>query len=236
MTTRTVGDLTDDLRRRADLRGMTTRHPDADLRRELTQSLRALRAMITRSGGEFFITATAPAALPTAAPVTGEQHLEIDWPSGAIAIAGLDVRAGDLWVPLDPVSFASRRDYQGRAGRPQAFVVRTLPTETPDTTLTAGKIQIYPLDTQGLDHRVWYLPELPELSNTSHVINGFDGDWFEWVLWDATVKLCAEDDDVQNVDQIATRERAIVQERIVASVSRVVRDKPLSPRRHRAYR
>jgi hypothetical protein len=234
MTTRTVGDLTDDLRNRADVRGMQLRHPDADLRRLLTQSLRSLRSLITRSGGDFFLESTSPSALPTAPP-TNETFLELAWPSTAVAIHGIDVLSGTKWYPLDPIQGGARRDYQNSTGLPRAFRIRTVPKETPDSTLTAGVIEVLPVHTQGLSHRVWYLPELPELDNPSYAIQGFDGDWLEWALWDSTIKLCAEDDDVQNVDQIAVRERSIVQERITANLQRVQSVAPIQPRRARGY-
>jgi hypothetical protein len=236
MTTRKVGDLTDDLRRRADLRGQTKRHPDKDLRRELTQSLRACRAWVSRAVSDTFIEATDPAALPTAAPVTDEQYLEIDFPDDAVSILGVDVLFGGVWDPLEPVRFTQRRELQGSNLRPRAYCVRTLPHETPATTLTSGKIQIYPLVATGLQHRVWYLPELPELTDPDHVVAGFDGDWLEWALWDATVKLAAEDDDSQNVDNIATRERQIIQDRVIAQAVRIQRAGPIAPRRARTAR
>ncbi len=236
MTTRTLDLLVADLRQRADLRGQTTRHPDSDLKRSLIQSLRSLRALVTRSGGSFFLTASSPAALPTAPVPAEEQFLEIAWPSTALSIHGVDVMLGAVWCPLTPVQFAARRDYQGGSNRPRAYCIRSLPTETPDTTLSAGAIQVYPLDLQGLQYRVWYLPELTEVVTGSHVVQGYDGDWLEWVLWDSTIKYAAEDDDVQNVDNIAARERGIVQERIVASLQIVQSAEPITPRRHRAYR
>jgi hypothetical protein len=228
--------LVADLRQRADLRGQTTRHPDSDLKRSLVQSLRSLRALVTRSGGSFFLTATAPTALPIVPPTTGEQFLEVAWPSTALSIHGVDVLVGSIWCPLSPVPFAGRRDYQGGSDRPRAYVVRTLPSETPDTTLSAGAIQIYPLDLQGLQYRIWFLPELTEVVTGTHVVQGYDGDWLEWVLWDSTIKYAAEDDDVQNVDGIASRERAIVQERMVATLQIVQSAEPITPRRHRSYR
>ncbi len=236
MTTRTVGELTDDLRERADLRGQTLRHPDSQLRRLLTQSLRSCRAWVTRTVSDTFIVGTTPAALPTAAPTTGEQFLEVAFPSAAVSVLGLDVNFGGCWDPLDPVRFMQRREFQRSASRPRAYSIRTLPSETPATTLSAGAIQIYPLVTTGLSYRIWYLPEYPELEDPDHLVSGFDGDWIEWALWDATIKLAAEDDDSQNVDAIATRERTIVQDRVTATAVRIQRAGAIQPTRARTAR
>jgi hypothetical protein len=237
MTTRTVGELTYDLRERADLRGQTLRHPDSQLRRLLTQSLRACRAWVTRAVSDTFIVGSAPVALPTSAPTAGEQFLEVAFPPTAVSVLGIDTNVGGRWVELEPVRFMQRRDFQsGSASRPRAYSIRTLPSETPATTLTAGAIQIYPLVTTGLSYRIWYLPEFPELEDPDHVVSGFDGDWLEWALWDSTIKLAAEDDDSQNVDQIATRERQIVQDRVIAGAVRIQRAGPIAPTRSRSAR
>jgi hypothetical protein len=220
------------LRERADIEGMTVRHTDESLLRYLTQSFRSLRAMLTRAGADFFLVGTDPAALSTASPVTDEQYLEIDWPDGAVSIHGVDIFFGNArWYPLTPVSFATRRDYQRRGGPPQAFAIRTIPSTTPADTLGTGKILIFPLATDGLTHRVWYLPEFPDLSTGTNLVQGFDGDWIEWALWDSTVKIAARDDDAQNVDQIAIRERAVLGERITTNANRVQRAGPVKPRR-----
>ena len=66
-----------------------------------------------------------------------------------------------------------------------------------DTDLSAGAIQVYPASTLGLEYRIQYLPEFPELSASpgTQVVQGFDGDWLEWVLWDAAVKVAYKDDE-----------------------------------------
>lgn len=236
MTTRTVTLLVADLRQRADLRGQTTRHPDSDLKQSLLQSLRSLRSLVTRAGGPFFIVGSTPGPLPTAPSPASETFLEVPWPDGAVSIHGVDVLVSTVWCPLNPVQFAARRDYQGIGGRPRAFHVRALPVENPgQVALTAGVIQLYPSDTQGLSYRVWYVPELVDLAD-GDLVQCYDGDWLEWVLWDSVIKYAAEDDDVQNVDQVATRERAIVEQRIVGALQSAASPEPISPRRHRAYR
>jgi hypothetical protein len=232
LSTRLVSELIQDLRERADIEGMTVRHPDTSLRRYLTQSLRSLRAMLTRAGADVFLEGTVPANLPTSAPVLGEQYVEVAWPTGAVSIHGIDILAGtDRWWPLKPVSFADRRDAQLLGGPPRAFCIQTVPKTAQSPTITAGRILIFPLDTTGYTHRVWYLPEFPELVSDSHAVHGFEGDWLEWAVWDATIKVAAKDDDSQNVDQIALRERAMLQERITTNINRVQRAGPVSPRR-----
>lgn len=239
MTTRTLALLREDLRDRSDTQGMTARHTDAELNRYLLQSARGLRSWMTSAGFSAFLEATTATALPTAPPVTGETFLEVAWPSTALSIHGVDVNEGPAalgrWYELEPIQFARRREYSLIIGeQPQAWLIRTLPKETPDTTLTAGVIQIYPASTLGLSYRIWYLPELPDLTTEGHVFQGFDGDWLEWILWDAAIKVLYKDlDDAADSegDQRAQRERGIVQQRITTNINRIQRAGSVSMRR-----
>jgi hypothetical protein len=241
VTTRTVTDLIADLRDRADIEEMTIRHTDARLCRYLTQSCRALRAELTAAGFSGLLDWSTPAALPTAPPITGENFLEVSWPSGAVEILGFDVNlgsgAGSRWYTLRRMSIAERRDYYGTAGHPQGFLIRTIPKEdTPaDTDLSTGAIQVYPASTLGLEYRIQYLPEYPELSATpgTQVVQGFEGDWLEWVLWDAAVKVAYKDDedDGGGLYVKATQERDRVKARIATNINRVNRVGPIVPRR-----
>ncbi len=197
MTTRTVTELIADLRERADIEDMAIRHPDARLARYLTQSLRAMRAELTAAGFTGLLEWSTPAALPTAAPVTGENFLEVAWPPTAIEILGFDVNLGSgttsRWYPLRRISIGERRDFYPSSGHPMAFLIRSIPKEnTPATTaLDTGAIQVYPASALGLQYRIQYMPEYPELASSpgTAVVSGFEGDWLEWVLWDAAVKV-----------------------------------------------
>lgn len=240
MTTRTVTELLADLRDRADIEEMTVRHTDARLARYLTQSLRALRAELTAAGFSGLLDWSSPTALPTSPPTTGENFLEVSWPTGAVQILGFDVNlgtgAGSRWYPLRRMSIGERRDYYGTTGHPQGFLIRSVPKEdTPaDTDLSTGAIQVYPASTLGLEYRIQYLPEYPELSASpgTAVVQGFEGDWLEWAIWDAAVKVAYKDDEDDGVLYgKATSERDRVKARIVTNINRVNRAGSLSPRR-----
>lgn len=239
MTTRTVTELLADLRDRADIEEMTIRHTDARLMRYLTQSLRALRAELTAAGFSGLLDWTTPTALPTTPPTTGENFLEVAWPPTAIEILGFDVNLGSgassRWYPLRRMGIGERREHALIQGHPQAFLIRTIPKEdTPaDTGLSDGAIQVYPASTLGLEYRIQYLPEFPELSSGTQVVNGFDGDWLEWVLWDAAVKVAYKDDEDDagggGLYVKATTERDRVKQRIVTNINRVNRAGPITP-------
>lgn len=241
MTTRTVTELIADLRDRADIEEMDVRHTDARLTRYLTQSCRALRSELTAAGFSGLLDWSAPTVLPTAPPTTGESFLEVAWPPTAVEILGFDVNLGSgstsRWYSLKRMGVAERRDFYGTSGHPLGFLIRTIPKEdTPaDTDLSVGAIQVYPASTLGLEYRVIYLPEFPELAATpgTAVVGGFDGDWLEWVLWDAAVKVAYKDDedDGGGLYVKATTERDRVKARIVTNINRVNRAGAITPRR-----
>jgi hypothetical protein len=241
VTARSVTELLADLRDRADIEEMTIRHTDARLCRYLTQSARALRAELTAAGFSGLLDWSTPAALPTTPPTTGENFLEVAWPPTAIEILGFDVNLGSgassRWYPLRRISIGERREFAGVQGHPVAFLIRTIPKEdTPaDADLSAGAIQVYPNSSLGLEYRIQYLPEFPELSATpgTQVVNGFDGDWLEWILWDAAVKVAYKDDEDDagggGLYVKATTERDRVKARVVTNINRVNRAGPITP-------
>lgn len=239
MTTRTAGDLVDDLIDLADLTDMPVRHPRARLLRYIVVSLRALRAELTRAGFSGLLDWTDPAALPTAPPTTGENFLEVAWPGDAVSIHGVDVNTSGTtgrWYALDTMMIAERRDYYAQASTPRAFILRSLPKEnaTPATTLdtNSGKLQIYPASTLGLYYRILYLPAYPELTSETHLVQGFDGDWLQWALWNAAIMALFKDDEMDpGQDAKAVRERDNIGQRIITNINRVNRAAPIQPTR-----
>jgi hypothetical protein len=240
VASRSVTELIASLRDRTDTEEMEIRHTDARLCEYLTQSARGLRAELTAAGFSGLLDWSPPADLPTAPPIVGEGFLEVAWPVGAIEILGFDVNLGrgasSDWFPLDRISIGERRKYYGRQGRPDAFLIRSLPKEaTPATDeLEAGAIQVYPASNLGLEYRIQYLAEYPELTASpgTQLVQGFDGDWLEWILWDAAVKVAYKDDEDDASAPLygkATAERGKVEARIRTNINRVNRAGPIRP-------
>lgn len=230
---------------------MLIRWPDATLAHYLSQSLRAVRAELTAASFSGLLDWSSPASLPVAPPDVGENFLEVAWPPTAIEILGFDVNLGvgatSRWYPLRRMSIAERRDYFGAQGHPEGFLIRSIPKEnTPMTgALQVGAIQVYPNSTLGLQYRIQYLPEYPELAVApgTDPINGFEGDWLELALWDAAVKVAYKDDEDDGPGSLyikATTERERVKQRVVTNINRVNRAGPITPKRQgsnfRGYR
>jgi hypothetical protein len=239
VTTRLASELIDDLIDRADLIDMPVRHTRARLLRYIIVSLRALRTELTRAGFSGLLDWTDPAALPIVPPITGENFLEVSWPSNAVSIHGVDVNTSSTtgrWYSLDTMTMAERRDYLAGSSVPRAWVLRSVPKEatTSAATLatTSGKINIYPASALGLYYRILYLPEYPDITAEAHIVQGFDGDWLEWALWNAAIMALFKDDEMDpSQDAKAVRERDIIRERIITNINRTNRAAPIQPTR-----
>jgi hypothetical protein len=238
-TTRTGEELIDDLIDLADLEDMEVRHPRARLLRYISVSLAAVRAELTAAGFSGLLDWTDPAALPTSPPVAGENFLEVDWPASAVSIHGIDVNTSGTtgrWYPLDTMVMAERRDFYSGQGVPRAWILRSVPKEQAaggaSLATTSGKLNIYPASTLGLYYRILYLPAFPGITSESHVVQGFDGDWIQWALWNAAIMVLFKDDEMDpSQDQKAVRERELVKARVLTNINRTNRAAPIQPTR-----
>lgn len=232
---KTLDEFITDVREHGDLEDITDRHSDAQLVRWINLAWRLLRTKVTNAGFSYFLQPTTAAALPTSAAVTGEQYLEVNYPAGAVGVYGLDVKVGGIWVPLKPGSFASRRDYQSRSGAvggtPTHYIVRSVPTEN-TTTVSSGKIMIYPLATGGHDYIIWYLPVWADIdaANTTYVFYGHDI-WFDWAIQDVVRRAAQKDDDSQNTLNEARVRQSELWDDIKRAIQNMQLAEPIVPRR-----
>lgn len=233
-TVREHQELVDDIRYRADIRGQTQRHSDADIVRLMTQSFRGLRNKLTEAGFMGFINSTTPAALSTSTPSDGE-YTSIAYPDDATQIVGVDIELSTgAWRSLENVGFAARHDWLQRGGPPRVWALYAVPTTEPIThVLTPGALRLYPKTDQAYNYVIHYMEEFPELNpgNVTRVTQGYDGDWHEWVTWDVVCKIASADNDSQMTYQIAVNERQLIEQRLIANINRNVRSGPVQPRR-----
>jgi hypothetical protein len=224
-----------DVREAADIEGLTDRHTDAMLIKWVNLEWRRLRTKLADIGLPGLTVPTTIAALPTTPPVTTEQYLEVNWPDGAVGVYGIDVLLGTRWVPLKPMNFAQRRDFQHYGtieSAPTHWIPLTLPSES-TTTITAGKIALFPLATGGVNYRIWYLPVWVDITTTSNVFYGHDI-WFSWLIQAMVRRVAQRDDDAQNTLAEAVRQQA----EIWVEIKRSAQNMNLAelPRRVRANR
>jgi hypothetical protein len=168
------------LRRRYDAENQTNRHPDALIDELANSGYRALRSAVTGWGYDAYLTSTT--ATTTGSPPTGETYEEINYPSGAISIRGIDVFDSPVWRPLQPVGFVNRRSFTDRAPLPEAFSI-ALAGSVSGSTYTPGKILLFPLPRSGVSVKIWYLPEFADISTGTDVFLYQDEDWLQWHLY-----------------------------------------------------
>jgi hypothetical protein len=225
---RALSVLIADCREASDTEGLTDRHPDATLIKWINLAWRRLRTKLAQAAMPGLTTPTTIAALPTTPPVSTEQYLEVAWPDGAVGVYGIDVLIGQKWEPLHPMSFAQRRDFQDRGtsgNAPTHWLPITLPSES-TTTITAGKIGLFPLATGGLNYRIWYLPVWVDITNTAHLFYGHDL-WFEWLIQTVVRRIAQKDDDAQDTLKEAMQVQAEVWVEIKRSIQMMNAGEPV---------
>ncbi len=227
-----------DCREAGGIEGLTDRHPDATLIKWINRAWRRLRTKLAQAGMPGLTTPTTIAALPTTPPVTSEQYLEVSWPDGAVGVYGVDVLLGQKWVPLHPMSFAQRRDFQERGtteDAPTHWMPLTLPAEN-GAAITAGKIALFPLCTGGANYRIWYLPVWVDITTPANFFYGHDL-WFEWVIQTVVRRIAQKDDDSENTLGEAIRVQAEVWAEIKRSIQMMNAAEPIQRvRRNRMSR
>jgi hypothetical protein len=229
-----------------DTGGTFARHPTAWVNIVLNDAFRSYRSFITQHHYQLYKLATTAAALPTTPSVTGELFAEIPWPSTAVDVLGIDVltQAELGWRKLEPVEWEERRMFDPApflaegVYAPYAFSTVSEGTVS-GSTFTAGSIALFPLP-RGGTYKTWYLPEWVDITTDGHLFLFPDEDGAQWVLWEATRRIAARDNDSNN--RLAEAARQLnplmpdtVAGRIVKSAPKKVKAGPKTIRRSADY-
>jgi len=227
----TLGDLTTELIYEAGIDGKTGsngRHVTARLYALLNRCYKQLRSRVSQNGEDFFRTPGTSAAIPSRA--SGEDWIELTWPTAASEILSVDVQLSGTWHELTKGSWTNRRVFPG-AQRPQSpgeWTALSMPQPS-TTTVTAGKLVIWPYNLSG-NYKVDYLPHWVPLTDASHVFVLFP-DWEEWLLTRATMVLLQRDNQ-KRAAFLDARDRNIAAElAILAHVRRHLRGSVVARRR-----
>jgi hypothetical protein len=222
---------------RADLEGITDRHPTLDLNREANLSYRELRVRLANAGVWTVLSSTAILALPVVEAVAGGGYAEIPWPTNAVSVHGLDAKVAGNWSRVAQGDFTQRRlgmigsergDYSFADQGQAMWVVRSLPTTTTSTQV-AGAIMLFPVPVSG-QYVLWFLPEWVDISNDTDLFPGQEV-WLQWVVWDLAVKALIRDvgPQVSAQLQLCQAERERVWSEIRGSVQVLANDGPIQP-------
>ena len=228
----TLGELATALTFETGIDGQVTasgRHPPTTwLYPLLNRTYKELRSLVSQHGEEFFRTSTTSAAIPARA--SGEDWIELDWPTDATEIIGIDVQMSGTWYEVTHGSFAQRRIWPGpnRCDSPGEWTTLAMPQPT-TTPVTTGKIVLWPPTLSG-NYKVHYLPKWTALTTTSHVFVIFP-DWLEWILAKAALSIIQRDNNKKNASEIVMARLARAQAAIIAHARRSRRGTVVARRR-----
>lgn len=222
---------------RADLEGITDRHPTLSMNLEANLSYRELRVKLANNDVQTVLSSTAITALPLVEAVAGGGYAEIDWPTNAVSVHGLDVKVGGYWNTVPQGYFAQRRlgpvvsergDYSYADEGLALWIQRSLPT-TSAATQVAGKIMLFPVPSGG-SYVLWFLPEWVDITADTDLFPGQES-WLQWVIWDLACKCLIRDIGPQSSAQLdkceVARERAWSS--IKTNTQRLAQDGPIQP-------
>lgn len=196
--------------------GSNARHVTNRLYALLNRCYAQLRSLVSQNGEAFFRQTTTSVAIPARA--SGEDWIELTYPTDASEIIGVDVQLSGTWYDLTKGTWSQHRVWPGpsRPESPGEWMVQSMPQPS-TTTVTAGKIVIWPVTLSG-NYKIDYLPIWTHLTNGAHVFVLFPG-WQEWLLTRAAMVILQRDNQKQNAFQFA-RERNLAAEASILAHSR----------------
>lgn len=205
--TRTLSELRSDARWQADIEGLTVRYTDARITRALNQSIQEFREALSDAGDPYYLTqSTGSLTVGATSP----------YPFGALTVSalspallrvyGLDIKVGDRWVNLEPISFEQRNQFQPgwlsgstTTGQPCAFFM-----------FNATQVAYSPAADRAYEYILYYLPVPTDLSADGDTLDGVAG-WEEWVVFNAVSKLHTRDSYLQQAAQIDAERSRLMQ-------------------------
>lgn len=234
---RRLGDLLQDIRYRFSTAGVKARHPPDRIVQLFNVSWVQTRTIVSLADDGTFLEATAPAALPLVAAVTGEVYAEIPWPIGAMRIYGVRVQptSAARWYPLKKIPWSAFHDYQydqviesfRSSPGPRAYCSRTIPSAN-ETTEVAGTIMVLPVP-RGGSYRLWYQAAYQPQVEDNDLVYGHD-EWFEYAIYSTMIKMLGPDADSRKNYETWSNERDRARALIEATAMRLSDGMAVEPR------
>jgi hypothetical protein len=216
----TLAQLEEAVRWQADMERADLRHTGASIRREINQSIRRYRDIVSDAGHSYFLQSHSGRLTPGPAVDPSDGETAVAWGKlelgvldpPVVRIYGVDVRHGSYVTELTGAEWKQRNYYQeryGQTGEPAAFFV-----------YDATTLGILPAPSADYAYTVWYLPDIRELEQ--------DGDVFEpglvggdrWVVLDVSYKLALRD-NYPGVAANIERERMVVQSELMSRAGKI---------------
>lgn len=207
--TRRFDDLRADVRRLADIKGATARHPEADLKRMVNESCQRFRELVSDNGHEYYLTDSGSNPLT---PGTATVNVPVDM----IRIYGIEITVDGSVRTLHPFSMAERNDYGGLLGG--GADAQGVPAYY---RVLGSLVYFMPTPDAAYLGRIWYLKTHTDLVNDADLFDGIAG-WEEWIVWDCVCKVAVRDQD-DTLYTMASTERAKYEAEIKTNAPKRVR-------------
>jgi hypothetical protein len=219
--------------------GNTFRHPSDDILDTLNSSYAEYRELLVSWKFDFFLEETTQAALPTSRADTNEQYALIDWPATAISIRRVDVYQRSEWKALSEVEWGRIRDVVPSAGPATSSRFRFFSAKShgapSTTTVTTGKLAIFPFSNASGVYKVSYLPRHTPVATGSHVFVFASESGYMWAVWNAVAQLSIRDRDQGKRHAPSLVERARREKEIGFSSANTIATGGLQMRRSPGY-
>jgi hypothetical protein len=233
METMTRLDLRTEVIHEAGIDGQTDstgRHPETRLNALINRYCQSARSLTNSAAGEPW-SQVVDAVQTIPAATAGEDFIELDFPTLAIGISGVDVLYNGEWRALDPASWAQRRlvTCDSPSGGAGFFAIKQLPEARASASVTGGKIAIWPKTLSG-SYRTTCIEQWTPMTSDTHVLVG-TADHFSWVINSCVMVCTKRDTNKREIFNEARLMRDEAEARIVAASKRVQRAGAVVPRR-----
>ncbi len=158
---------------------------------------RAYRELLSRAG-QIGVEHGRQASTGTlGAPVSGETFIDLPIPSTAADVIGVDVKNGDRWDELDPITWSQIRDadcHYWEWDPPHGigwWALRNGPSVS-GSTLTQGSLAIFPIRLAGFSYTLYTVKQWPGITSDTDIFLLHDG-WDQWLLNRAAMQVAQRD-------------------------------------------
>ena len=201
--------------------GSTFRHSTDDLYAEINSAYVEQQEESIARGLSFYTVEGTLTNLSTGTRPASENYVVVDWPTGAHAIARVDVLIGGQWVPdgLERIEWENLRSVvpytASAASRTPTHYAAQQFASVSGSTVSAGKIAIAPYSSTG-QYKLATLPEWTPITNTSHIFLFQSESAFRWTVWNVVARIACRDPRgvTQQRYKISTTERGLCESRM----------------------
>ena len=215
--------------------GSTSRHSTTRLNELINRKWASLRSLVSAAGEPWYQVVDSITAIPAA--TSGEDFIELTYPSAAAEITGVDVQiGGGLWTTLEPASWSQRRlmPVQGPTGGPYFcrgyWAIKSLPEARSSASVTDGKLAIWPETLTG-NYRITYVENWVALTTDSHVFVAVDPEHFQWLICACVAVVTKRDHSKKDIYAMNQAEMQAIEARIIQKAKRVRRGGAIVPMR-----